>query len=112
MATRTVTRYRTRTVRAKRRSKAGFTLPLAVVGGFAPLAVHALDDYQVGGLPHLGKGLAVRTTGYMIDTGKFEWSYLGQGLFPILAGLLVHKVAGKLGVNRTLARAGIPFVRI
>jgi hypothetical protein len=26
--------------------------------------------------------------------------------------LLVHKLAGKLGINRALGQAGIPFVRI
>jgi hypothetical protein len=84
-----------------------------VVGGFAPLAVHALDDFRVGGIEHVGKGIAVRTTGYMIDTGKFNFGYLKQGLLPIVAGLLVHKfIGGKLGVNRALAGAGIPFVRI
>jgi hypothetical protein len=98
--------------RSYRRAKAGFTLPLAVVGGFAPLAVHAIDDYRVAGLPHVGKGICVRTTGYMIDTGKFEFGYLKQGLLPIVAGVLVHKLAGKLGVNRAIAAAGIPFVRI
>ncbi len=113
MATRTVTRYRTRTVRAKHRSKAGFTLPLAVVGGFAPLAVHAVDDYRVGGLPHVGRGLSARLTGYRVDTGQFEWQWLKQGLIPIAAGLLVHKfIGGKLGINRALAGAGIPFIRI
>lgn len=95
-----------------KRRGGGFTLPLAVVGGFVPLAVHAVDDYQVGGITHLGKGIAVRTTGYMVDTGKFELKYLSQGLFPILAGLVVHKVASKMGVNRALARSGVPFFRI
>lgn len=113
MATRTVTRYRTRTVRAKRRSKAGFTLPLAVVGGFAPLAIHAIDDYRVGGVAHVGRGLSCRLTGYRVDTGQWEWGWLMQGLVPIVAGVLAHKIiGGKLGVNRALAGAGVPFVRI
>lgn len=95
-----------------RRNNKSFTLPLAVVGGFMPLAVHALDDYRVAGLPHVAKGICVRTTGYMIDTGKFEFGYLMQGMGPIVAGTLVHKLAGKLGINRMIAAAGIPVVRI
>lgn len=98
--------------RRSRGRRGGFTLPLAVVGGFVPLAVHAVDDYRVGGITHVGKGIAVRTTGYMVDTNQFEPKYLTQGLLPILAGLFVHKVASKVGVNRALARSGVPFVRI
>lgn len=98
--------------KSKRRSRAGFTLPLAVVAGFLPLGIHAVDDYRVGGITHVGKGLTVRTTGYMVDTGKFELKYLTQGLLPILAGLVAHKVAGRLGVNRALGRARVPFLRI
>lgn len=95
-----------------RRRGGGFTLPLAVVGGFAPLAIHAVDDYRVGGITHVGRGLSCRLTGYRVDTGKWEPGWLMQGIVPILGGLFVHKLAGKMGVNRALANAGIPFVRI
>jgi hypothetical protein len=88
------------------------TVPLAMVAGFAPLAIHALDDYKVGGISHVGKGLSVRLTGYMPDTGKMEWSYLSEGLLPIITGVIVHKIAGRLGVNRSLAGAGVPFLRV
>jgi hypothetical protein len=97
--------------KGSRRHK-GFTLPLAVVGGFAPLAINAMQDYKVGGVAHVGRGLSVRLTGYRVDTGKFEPNFLMQGLFPILGGIIVHKIAGRLGVNRALAGAGIPFIRI
>ena len=95
-----------------RRSKRGFSLPLAVIGGMAPLAVHAVDDYRVGGITHVGKGIAARTTGYMIDTGQWEPKWMMQGLVPILIGTGVHKLANRLGVNRAIAGAGIPFIRI
>lgn len=113
MATRSIARRIRYVSRPRSRSRRkGFTLPLAVLGGFAPLAINAMADYQVGGVKHLAKGICVRTTGYMFDTGKFEPKYLGQGLWPIAIGILVHKMAGKLGVNRALGQAGVPFVRI
>jgi hypothetical protein len=106
---------RTRTVyikRAKHRSKAGFTLPIAVLAGFAPLGFNAIKDYRDGGLQVLGKGLVLRTTGMNTDTGKWMPEYLMQGLGPIVAGVFVHKLASKLGINRALAGAGVPFLRV
>jgi hypothetical protein len=38
---------------------------------------------------------------------------LNWGLWPILAGIAVHKVIGqRMGVNAMLSRAGIPFIRV
>jgi len=34
------------------------------------------------------------------------------GLMPLAVGVLVHKVAGRLGINRAIASTGIPFIRI
>jgi hypothetical protein len=113
MATKTITRYRTRTVRAKRRSKAGFTLPLGVVGGFAPLGIVAVQSYQSGGLPNMAEQLALHTTGWHYTTRTFNPGYLVRGWGPVVLGLLAHKIiGGKLGVNRALGRAGVPFIRI
>ena len=97
--------------KARRHSK-GFTLPLAVVLGFVPIALHARDDLSTGGVASLGDGMIRRLTGFgSIGSGKtWEPKYLWQGLFPILGGIMVHKLAGKLGVNRALS--GIPFIRI
>jgi hypothetical protein len=114
MATKAIA-TRTRTVyvkRAKHRSKAGFTLPLAVIAGFAPLATNGLRDYSQGGLELLGTGLTWRLTGYNMLSKKFDASGFATGLGPILLGLLVHKLAGKVGINRALSSAGVPFLRV
>jgi len=106
---------KTRTVyvkRAKHQRKAGFTLPLAVIAGFAPLATNGIRDYSQGGLDLLGTGLTWRLTGYNTLSKKFDPSGFSTGLGPILLGLLVHKLAGKVGINRALSSAGVPFVRI
>ena len=104
-------RYRSRP-KARRRSKAGFTIPLAVVGGLVPLAVFAMEGYQVGGATNAIRRTAQRLTGYDSTANVFIWKELMAGWGPILTGFLVHKLAGKLGVNRALGKAGIPFIRI
>jgi hypothetical protein len=37
---------------------------------------------------------------------------LKYGLVPVIAGVAVHKLANLLGVNRAIAGAGIPILRI
>jgi len=115
MATKALARRRPRrsNPRSRSRRRAGFTLPLAVVGGFMPLGCHALQDFKEGGAIQVGKGVCQRTTGYVVDAGTFHWPSLNQGLWPIVLGILVHKlVGGTLGVNRALARAKVPVLRI
>jgi hypothetical protein len=88
------------------------TIPVAALAGFVPLAGNAIKDFKDGGVTVLGKGLVLRTTGMNTDTGKWMPEYLMQGLGPIVAGVLAHKLASKLGVNRALANAGVPLLRI
>ena len=91
-----------------RRHSGGMKIPLAVVLGFAPLAVNvARNTNQIG-------FEAIRDlTGYQIDSGKFNFSLTRRGLVPILLGFGVHKVVGgMLGINRMLGRMRIPLIRI
>lgn len=98
--------------RPRRRSRAGFTVPLAVLAGFAPLVSWGIVDMKAGGVKQLSGGLCARLTGYNPGDGKWNSYWLMQGAAPIVLGILAHKLAGKLGVNRALGRSGIPFVRI
>jgi hypothetical protein len=110
---RAVVRYRSRRVVTKRRRKAGMTLPVAVIAGFTPLLGQALYGYKTGrGLEGIGHYTLASLTGFDSSNGSFSMARMNNGLFPILGGLLVHKLAGKLGVNRALANAHIPFIRI
>lgn len=100
----------------KSRKRGGFTIPLAVVGGFVPAGLdiyHATADYgPMAGLDHVG----LCTTGITSKPGGgIEWhpGYAAQKLWgPLLLGLLVHKLASKLGVNKMIAKVGIPILRI
>jgi hypothetical protein len=107
-ATKTVTRY----VKTKRRRRKGFTLPLAVVAGFAPLTIGFINDVKSYGMTGAGAGLSARLTGYNPQVKTWSLWTMKEGLFPIVGGILVHKVAGKLGVNRALGRSGLPWIRI
>jgi len=89
-----------------RRSKK-MTVPLAVV---APIAFTALAFGQAaarGDMVTVKQGL----TGMGAD-GKFHFEYVYPNYLPILAGVLIHKGANMAGINRTLAAAKVPFIRI
>lgn len=101
--------------------RGGFTLPVAAVAGFIPLGIgtvqHGMWNGWTGqgdtGLDYLTRSL----TGYSPNSqgfgGKFNLRNMEAGLVPIVVGLAAHKfVGGTLGVNRLLARARIPIIRI
>ena len=95
----------------KRKQK--LTIPLAVVGGFIPITNEVIYWGKQGGLQAISQKIPSRLFGYEPSTGKFTTANLRLGLYPIVAGFLVHKViGGMLGINRMLARSGVPFIRI
>jgi hypothetical protein len=85
------------------------TLPLAVVGGFMPLAVNTFN-VSSGGFPRMGWMVTQAMTGYDTDTNHWWMGNLSKGLFPIMGGFLIHKVASKFGINRALAAARVNFL--
>jgi hypothetical protein len=88
------------------------TLSLAIIAGFLPTAAFAWEGMGAGGIAEVGHRLTGRLTGY--DTGVHKWSLqeLGKGWVPIIGGVVAHKLANKFGINRMIARAGIPLLRI
>ena len=98
----------------KRRSRrnGGMTIPISVVAGLLPGTMDTVDGFRQYGLKG-GATVASRVwTGYDPQSNKWYWSQLQRGAVPLLVGMLVHNVASRLGVNRALGRAKIPFVRI
>lgn len=92
-----------------RRRRPGAKIPLAIVAGFVPLGAGiwarkasptTLGQYVLGSL-----------TGYVPGQG-FSTQYMAEGAMPILAGFATHWIAGRLGINRALGRAGVPLIRI
>lgn len=116
MATRAVTIRRRRRGNSRffRRSSnsGGFKLPIAVIAGFAPLVYHVYDGARINGFSGAMRYLTMDTTGYDLDSKTWNFGDLVKGWTPILAGFVVHKMAGVFGVNRALGRAKIPLIRI
>lgn len=96
---------------ARRRRKA-FTIPISVVlpTGYVLYnsALYAINQSPQVALEKTTKWF----TGYSLETGRWSFDNLKFGLFPILGGLLAHKIASKLGVNKAMASAGVPWIRI
>lgn len=104
--------------KAKRR-RGPATIPLAVVmGTVGGLIGHksgwnsVLSAVQQGQIRDAGKVALAYYTGYDCDRNTFDWSCMQVGLMPLLGGMLLHFAASKLGVNRALGRAKVPFLRI
>ncbi len=96
--------------RHKRHSRSrSFTVPVAVVGGFIPL-VNGMWVRRAS-LAEVGRFTSAALTGYFPGAG-FQPSYMKDGALPIVAGIIAHKVANMLGINRMLARARVPILRI
>jgi hypothetical protein len=95
-----------------RHSVKHMTIPIAPVAGI--LAMPALGlmayDIQKGNVVdfqhHLGNIVGLSSAGkFDMDTAKNNW-------IPLFLGFAVHKAAGWLGVNRALAAAKIPLIRV
>jgi hypothetical protein len=100
--------------RAKHR-RGGMTIPVAVLAGFAPLGLGLMSAAKrglSGDMAGASQEVVIRTTGYNMDNKTWNGGIFMQSYGPIVAGLLVHKLAGRLGVNRALGRAGVPFLRV
>lgn len=112
--TRALTR-RVFVTRPRARHRAKPTIPLAIALAFVPAATRFIQNAKGEGIDYAGKRALEDFTGYRVEDGK--WS-LGMdhtarfGLWPVAAGIGIHMVASKLGVNRMIARAGIPLIRI
>jgi len=90
--------------------KRNLTIPLPIVAGLAiGLAGPALALVQ-GDIKTAVNQLSMNYIGYHPSTG-FKIQNLARGFVPLVIGMLVHKFAVQLGINRALGRAQIPFIR-
>jgi len=105
---RTVRRYFKKAVHHAKK----MTIPLAVVAGLAPgLAVTATTVKNSGWMAGT-RIMGMTYTGFDYSTGQFSMNAMKTGLLPLAVGTIIHKVAGMLGINRAIAGAGIPIIRI
>jgi len=108
---------KTRTIvvrkRARRRKKT--TLPLGIV---VPVAGEGIKAFTYG-MEHpdafpqrVIDMVSMDYTGYSPFSGNWKMSRLKYGLFPLVGGYIIHKGATMLGLNRAIASAGVPLLRI
>jgi hypothetical protein len=94
------------------RRQNGFQIPIAVVAGLAPTGVKVWEA-RGGGVSGMAREAGRILTGFDFWNGQFIPGAMRYGLLPIVAGLAIHWLVGKkLGLNRLLARSGIPVIRI
>lgn len=100
----------------KKRSRRKFTVPISVVAGLGAGLLKPAQAIMAGDYPGALNWLAYSYAGIggaLTDNPHFAPEGLKFGVLPLVVGALVHKfVGGSLGVNRTLAAAGVPFIRI
>jgi len=95
----------------KHSSKRKMTVPLALAAPIALIGANAYQQYTSGGFA------SVKKYTLMAMAGKDGNDQLNMGTavnfyLPILAGAAIHIGASKLGVNRMIANARVPFIRI
>jgi hypothetical protein len=105
-----ITRVRRVFSRVSRRAKK-MTFPVAVIAGLIPGVAGTMEAAK-GGWKAGGTYACSAYTGYNPILGTFSIGNMSQGLKPLAIGVVIHKVAGWLGINKAIAGAGIPFIRI
>jgi hypothetical protein len=89
------------------------TIPLGIV---LPIAYTGYEAIKRGMDTHnpmqTGALLVAGYTGFNPLTKNFDYRLLKYGALPLGLGYLAHVVANKVGLNRALGRAGVPWIRI
>ena len=93
-----------------------FTLPMATLGGLAAGMYWPIQNLMAGDYAGALDSIAWRYAGIAgVKSGNphFDAGGLMGGAVPLVAGVLISKfIGGKLGVNRAIARTGIPILRL
>lgn len=89
-------------------------IPIAIIGGLAAGLADPVGRILDGNLSGAMKLVSMRYTGFNPEDGKFYIEALKKGVVPLIAGILIHKFVGgaPLNVNKALANAGVPIIRI
>jgi len=118
MATTALSAYKAgaRSARGRSHRKAKTSLSLAMLAGFAPTLMFAYEGFKIGGdeggVEEAAHRLTMRLTGYEWKGGVFSVGELVKGWAPLLIGAMAHKMANKVGINRSLRKATMGFISI
>ena len=119
MATRALTvRRRARRYFTRRRSSSrSMTVSIAVLAGLASPIGRTVSHAMTNGITGEEGAIAEISrimTGFNPYSSTVGWQpwRMKYGLLPVVAGIAVHKLASILGINKAIARSGIPLLRI
>jgi len=89
-----------------------FTIPIGIMAPLIGTLVEPAKRAYYGDFEGAFDDLSIKYTGYSPRSGQWNARGMQGGLLPLLIGFAIHWIAGKLGVNRALGRAGVPILRI
>lgn len=114
--TRTSKKRRTKRMARKKRRRGGrkFTLPIAPLAGLAAGLAKPAELAMAGDIYHAATRAARNYSGFDPSVNKFKVEWMMEGLLPLVVGGMIHKFVGgpPLNINRMLASAGVPVLRI
>jgi hypothetical protein len=97
----------------RRNGGRGLTIPLAVVAGLTPPLISIAGKFPEGGIKLCMQEASRIFTGWDPVIGQYDITWMKFGALPVILGGLAHRfIGGKLGINRALSKAGIPFLRL
>jgi len=89
----------------KSRSARKMTIPMAVAVPVGAIGIALGKKALAGDTAGMMRQVGVGESGLEFDKVISVWG-------PVLVGVIIHKGASYLGVNRALGAAGVPFIRI
>jgi len=99
--------------RTVRRVARKTVVPIGIIAGMLPGVARTARFLQTQGPESAANEFMAIFSGYDTKTREFSVGNMKDGLFPLLAGIALHRVVGgMLGVNRMLAASRIPLLRI
>lgn len=107
-------RRKTRMARRRRgRRRYSMTIPLAPIAGLAVTFGEPIKYAMAGDMTGVVNSVKWNVLGVQAD-GSWNVGQFIANWMPTIAGALIHKFVGgpPLNVNRLLARAKVPFIRI
>lgn len=100
--------------RKRSHRRKSMTIPLGPILGLAAGFRDPLQQVMSGNYLSAIDWASMNYTGYNPNDKTWNPLRLQWGLMPLIIGLLEHKFVGgrPLNLNRTLAAAGVPFIRL
>lgn len=89
------------------------TLPLAVIAPMLAQGIYIGNEMMAPDVSMAEKTSRVKYILTGVDaSGNFHYEQVAGLYGSIVAGILIHKGANMLGINRALANAKVPLIRV